>query len=156
MVESMTMAIIELLQGNEINAISAFPNADFSRSDEGTVAVSIKKANIGSAGFGDYLGTSADGDETGFLCDATVSLVVYSPLSAGATGVNQKADKLIHALIFEQNSSLPKLSLGATEYDSSSRMLKQKCELTATFWIVKSEEAATEFSEFTVKGIISI
>lgn len=154
MMESMALEVVELLTSKGINALTAFPNEQLAREMEHIVAVKIKQASIGSSGFGNYLGTCDDGEETGFLCDCVVQLTMYIPTNGGAIAAAQLTDKLLAALLFGGGSTLPQLSFTATEYDSVSRMLKQNCELSVKYWVVQTADDTGEFTDFTVKGMI--
>ncbi len=155
MYSKMSGEMIELLNENNIHAFSAFPNSEILRNTNAFATVSIKKTKISSAGFGNFLGESENGEEKGFLCDCLFSVGIFVELSRGAFGLGEVADKILQTVMFASGENSGEINFSQPEVDKKSAMMHMECEIPTKFFVVQTaQEQGNVLGDFIVKGMI--
>ena len=152
MLEAVSRKLCDELRHKGINALMAYPDADMDR-QKGVVAVSIKKAQVKSGGFGDYLGYGDTGEVYGLVCEAKFALDIYSEPEGGYAALSKECDSLISA-VWEISGGIGELTLGECSYDKTLCALRCPGALDAKFWLTRNGDESGEIEEFTVKGMI--
>lgn len=154
MLDAMTQTLVSELLEHGVNAMRAFPGEP-PEPDGSAVAVCLKKATVAPGGFGDYMGQSGGDECFGLSCRASFALDVYSGAAEGSAGLSAAVDNLILAVGELSGGFGPgELSIGAVEFDRQLCRMRCRCELGAQFWLVRESGGETEFTGFTVKGMI--
>ena len=154
MLDAMTQTLVSELREHGVNAMRAFPGEP-PEPDGSAVAVCLKKATVAPGGFGDYMGQSGGDECFGLSCRASFALDVYSGAAEGSAGLSAAVDNLILAVGELSGGFGPgELSIGAVEFDRQLCRMRCRCELGAQFWLVREPGGETEFTGFTVKGMI--
>ena len=154
MLDAMTQTLVDELAEHGVHAVRAFPG-ETPEPDGSAVAVCLKKATVAPGGFGDYMGMSGSGEQFGLSCRAVFALDVYSAAAEGSAGRSAAVDDLILAVGELSGGFGPgELGIGAAEFDTKLCRMRCRCELGAQFWLVREPGGETEFTGFTVKGMI--
>jgi len=150
--EAISKKLCSELCDKGINAFTAYPVGDIPR-DEPVVAVSLKKAQVSSGGFGDYMGLDSMGEVYGLMCSAQFELGIYTDADEGYSRMSGECDRLI-AAVWDLSGGIGSVSFGQCEYDKNLNCLYCCGVLGAGFWLTRGGEDADEIHEFTVKGMI--
>ena len=141
-------------------AMNAWTDRERERLTEPTAVVSVRKCQVGPAGFQDYLGERFDKDSGqwtelyGRKAELTLGLDLYAPEETEGTEMETALFRLARALVRggPEGVSIREFSCGETEHDGMARLLRRKVRAVCLVCLTGEEEPAAAFSEFEVRG----
>lgn len=141
MLDEIAAGVARLLEGAGIKAVTAFPAAEFDGSAP-FVCVGLNAAHLSSSGLGNYIGVcSEDGrvrEMYGEKAELTLVLDVYAKASE-SEGCSELANLARCALYGADGMSVTEFSFGEVKYDSDSRMLRSRCAVKASAYLVREK-----------------
>lgn len=156
--EQLIGAVLKWLKEMGFSAGRQMPGGMVSPLSKTVVAVGLGKAQAQDAGLYSYLGVmQKDGREVsvyGKKLEAEISMEVLSPVSLGAKGCMQEADRLLTKL----SGGVPGLTLGEIAVEGCEFRADEDCfgcRITVqagAYLYALSNEEETEFTDFMLKG----
>lgn len=122
--------------------------------------VSVRKCQVGPAGFQDYLGEQFDKDSGqwrelyGRKAELTLGLDLYAPEETEGAELERAVFRLARALVRggPPDVGVKELAWGETERDGKSRLLRRTVRAVCVVCLTGEEEPSAVFSEFEVRG----
>ena len=122
--------------------------------------VSVRKCQVGPAGFQDYLGERFDKDSGqwrelyGRKAELTLGLDLYAPEETEGAELERAVFRLARALVRggPPDVGVKELAWGETERDGKSRLLRRTVRAVCVVRLTGEEEPSAVFSEFEVRG----
>ena len=141
-------------------AMTAWTGRERERLTRPTAVVSVRKCQVGPAGFQDYLGERFDRDSGqwtelyGRKAELTLGLDLYAPEETEGAAMETALFRLARALVRggPEGVSIREFSCGETEHDSKARLLRRSVRAVCVVCLTGEEEPAAAFSEFEVRG----
>ena len=156
--EQLIGAVLKWLKEQGFSGGRRMPGGMFSQLSKAVVAVGLGKAEAKDAGLYSYLGqTERDGKSVslyGKRLEAEILLEVLSPVSLGAKGCMQEADRLLTKL----SGGVPGMTLGEIAVEGCEFRADEDCfgcKITVqagAYLYALSNEEETEFTDFMLKG----
>lgn len=150
----------EYLQGQGVQAVTAWPGEDRLAYPGAVAVVSVRKCQAGPSGFQDYLGERYDQDSGqwqelyGRRVSITFGLDLYAGARNGAADIQSAFDRL--AQVLQQGGpdglAVQELSCGETEYDSAGRLLCRKVEAVCSAYLYAVTQTDGAFLDFEIRG----
>ena len=140
--------------------MTAWTGRERERLTRPTAVVSVRKCQVGPAGFQDYLGERFDRDSGqwtelyGRKAELTFGLDLYAPPSVGEEGLQAAFDKLMEALAGGGPAGLVlrEISCGETGYDAAGRLLKRSAQAVFDTYLYAVTEPGGAFLDFEIRG----
>ena len=140
--------------------MTAWTGRERERLTRPTAVVSVRKCQVGPAGFQDYLGERFDRDSGqwtelyGRKAELTFGLDLYAPPSAGEAGLQAAFDKLMEALAGGGPGGLilREVSCGETGYDTAGRLLKRSVQAVYDTYLYAVAQPGGAFLDFEIRG----
>lgn len=150
----------EYLQGQGIDAVSAFPAGGRARRSGVVAAVSLRACQGGPEGFRDYLGERYDPDSGawqelyGRRVRLTFGLDLYAGRESGAAGIQRAYDRLAEAFQWEgpPGLALTELSCGETVFDAQAGLYRRPVEAVCQGYLYAVAQEGGAFLDFIVRG----
>ena len=141
-------------------AMTAWTGRERERLTRPTAVVSVRKCQVGPAGFQDYLGERFDRDSGqwtelyGRKAELTLGLDLYAPEETAGAAMETALFRLARALVRggPEGVSIREFSCGETEHDSKARLLRRSVRAVCVVCLTGEEEPAAAFSEIAVRG----
>ena len=162
--EQVRTAITEALARSGTRAVGSFLPEKAAEYSTPVVAVGFRAGESRQAALGSYLGQKIDPatllpvELYGVQLDLTLSLDIYSPISAGAAGCEAITPKLHQVMLEGLPSGLKALQLNWEEivWDDSINMFMRRGSLACTaYFIAAAEEDSTLLTDFILKGVVT-
>ena len=140
--------------------MTAWTGRERERLTRPTAVVSVRKCQVGPAGFQDYLGERYDAGSGqwqelyGRKAELTFGLDLYAPPSVGEEGLQAAFDKLMEALAGGGPAGLVlrEISCGETGYDAAGRLLKRSAQAVFDTYLYAVTEPGGAFLDFEIRG----
>ena len=140
--------------------MTAWTGRERERLTRPTAVVSVRKCQVGPAGFQDYLGERFDRDSGqwtelyGRKAELTFGLDLYAPPSTGEAGLQAAFDKLMEALAGGGPGGLilREVSCGETGYDTAGRLLKRSVQAVYDTYLYAVAQPGGAFLDFEIRG----
>ncbi len=153
-------AMVDFLQRQGIQALSAWPREGRGRWKEPSAVVAVKRVEGSPAGFGGYLGEVYDPVDRGWQeaygqqVGVGFTLALYSPEKAGEEGCRLLLDRVVEALEREKPAGLTveKWSMEETGFQEENRMFCGRLQLQCRGMLLAKAEETGAFLGFEVKG----
>ena len=147
----------DYLSANGVAAEPAWSGRERTALTGPKAVVSVRKCQVGPAGFQDYLGERFDRDSGqwtelyGRKAELTLGLDLYAPEETeGAAMETALARALVRG--GPEGVSIREFSCGETEHDSKARLLRRSVRAVCVVCLTGEEEPAAAFSEIEVRG----
>ena len=150
----------DYLSANGVAAEPAWSGRERTALTGPKAVVSVRKCQVGPAGFQDYLGERYDADSGqwqelyGRKAELTFGLDLYAPPSVGEAGLQAAFDKLMEALAGGGPGGLilREVSCGETGYDTAGRLLKRSVQVVYDTYLYAVAQPGGAFLDFEIRG----
>lgn len=158
--ETIRERMAEYLNGQGVEARTAWPEGERKQPDGPVVLVSLRACKVGAGGFQDYLGERYN-EETGLWeelygrkAELTFGLDLYAPARGDGADLQAAFDRLAAALTRGGPEGLAAkgFSCGETEYDSRARLCKRGAQAVYTAWLCAAPQPGQAFVDFELRG----
>lgn len=162
--EQVRTAIVQALERSGAAAVSSFLPSRAETYDKPVIAVGFRAGESRSAALGSYLGVKISPDTLlpvelyGVQLELTLSLDIYSPISAGAIGCEETLPRLHQVMLDGLPSGLKPTGLKweETVWDDGTNMFLRRGSLSCTaYFIAAAEEDGTLLTDFILKGVLT-